>query len=332
MPRPPWPGEVAPGRLGASTGGQTGCGPCPVVRTGRWRLRGRCHETEDSLSGGLGRPPPGASKEGRHIPMNKVLAALLALGLMAVVAAPASAEELTSARDIQAAVDSYLASRLSRTLSLVGGPGSAGYDAGFWIRGGDFLLRRSNLNAAGAFRVVQLGCTRTMLRSSSTRRSRHRVPAGDTLGLLVAARDDQALRVHGALRHLLLHRARVRPLGPRTRSPSSRGSDVPERRPDLRGALLPEPWSTRSAVCGQSEQLRHARARRGSSGARCDGLQLPHGSDQDPDDCGRCMVAPELTAVRGRRRWLRPSTGTFDAGLHGPQPRPRLHGARHLRL
>ena len=23
----------------------------------------------------------------------------------------------------------------------MGGPGSAGYDAGFWIRGGDFLLR-----------------------------------------------------------------------------------------------------------------------------------------------------------------------------------------------
>ncbi|MDJ0973517.1 MAG: porin [Planctomycetota bacterium] len=52
----------------------------------------------------------------------------------------AHADELTGSRDIQAAVDSYLASS-ENDANLVGGPGSAGYDAGFWIRGGDFMLR-----------------------------------------------------------------------------------------------------------------------------------------------------------------------------------------------
>ncbi|MDJ0973516.1 MAG: porin [Planctomycetota bacterium] len=52
----------------------------------------------------------------------------------------AHADDLTSSRDIQSAVDSYLASS-ENDANLVGGPGSAGYDAGFWIRGGDFMLR-----------------------------------------------------------------------------------------------------------------------------------------------------------------------------------------------
>jgi hypothetical protein len=72
--------------------------------------------------------------------MNKVMAGVIAVGMLALVAAPALASETATARDIQAAVDSYVSS--ARTdASLVGGPGSAGYDAGFWIRGGDFSLR-----------------------------------------------------------------------------------------------------------------------------------------------------------------------------------------------
>jgi hypothetical protein len=63
------------------------------------------------------------------------LAAVLGVAL----AAPAWAGEATS-RDVQGAVDAYLATS-EQDASLVGGPGSAGYDAGFWIRGGDFLLR-----------------------------------------------------------------------------------------------------------------------------------------------------------------------------------------------
>jgi hypothetical protein len=53
--------------------------------------------------------------------------------------APAWAGE-PDARDVQAAVDAYL-QPADADASLVGGPGSAGYDAGFWVRGGDFLLR-----------------------------------------------------------------------------------------------------------------------------------------------------------------------------------------------
>jgi hypothetical protein len=62
----------------------------------------------------------------------------LASSLLAAWAESARAEE--GSREVQGAVDSYL-SGASSDASLVGGPGSAGYDAGFWIRGGDFLLR-----------------------------------------------------------------------------------------------------------------------------------------------------------------------------------------------
>jgi hypothetical protein len=51
-----------------------------------------------------------------------------------------AAQSAPSAREIQSAVDAYLASG-SADASLVGGPGQAGYDGGFWIRGGTFLLK-----------------------------------------------------------------------------------------------------------------------------------------------------------------------------------------------
>ena len=50
------------------------------------------------------------------------------------------AQAAPSAREIQSSVDAYLASARSDA-SLVGGRGSAGYDGGFWIRGGSFLLK-----------------------------------------------------------------------------------------------------------------------------------------------------------------------------------------------
>ena len=65
---------------------------------------------------------------------------VLALSLCVLCAASANAEDLVPSRDIQAAVDRYLASSGDEA-ALVGGPGSSGYDAGFWIRGGDFMLR-----------------------------------------------------------------------------------------------------------------------------------------------------------------------------------------------
>jgi hypothetical protein len=45
-----------------------------------------------------------------------------------------------SSREIQSAVDAYLATSQADA-TLVGGPGQAGYDGGFWIRGGTFLLK-----------------------------------------------------------------------------------------------------------------------------------------------------------------------------------------------
>ncbi len=45
-----------------------------------------------------------------------------------------------SARELQSAVDAYLASAKADA-TLVGGAGSAGYDGGFWIRGGSFLMK-----------------------------------------------------------------------------------------------------------------------------------------------------------------------------------------------
>jgi hypothetical protein len=53
---------------------------------------------------------------------------------------PAFASDEPAGREIRAAVDSYLAPA-SGDARLVGGPGSAGYDGGFWIRGGSFLMK-----------------------------------------------------------------------------------------------------------------------------------------------------------------------------------------------
>ena len=71
--------------------------------------------------------------------MKTTMMALVAVALVAF-AAPSFAAEQPNARDIQAAVDSYLANS-EQDANLVGGPGSAGYDNGFWIKGGDFSLK-----------------------------------------------------------------------------------------------------------------------------------------------------------------------------------------------
>jgi hypothetical protein len=93
---------------------------------------------------GLGDPgrdsPDGQGSEGGSKTMKRIAMAAVVVGMLAWIAAPAQADDQMTARDIQAAVDSYVASA-NQDASLVGGPGSAGYDAGFWIRGGDFSLR-----------------------------------------------------------------------------------------------------------------------------------------------------------------------------------------------
>jgi len=74
-----------------------------------------------------------------------------------------------SAREIQASVDAYLASA-QEDATLVGGPGSAGYDRGFWIRGGSFLLR-TNLTLQTRFEYVDW-----------SERSDEATPGGDLSG------------------------------------------------------------------------------------------------------------------------------------------------------
>jgi hypothetical protein len=75
----------------------------------------------------------------------KITGWVAAAAFCAASAAPAWASECAScaapsSREIQSAVDSYLAPA-SADATLVGGPGSAGYDGGFWIRGGSFLMK-----------------------------------------------------------------------------------------------------------------------------------------------------------------------------------------------
>ncbi|MBL9089194.1 MAG: hypothetical protein JNM10_18795, partial [Planctomycetia bacterium] len=55
-------------------------------------------------------------------------------------ATPAFADTAPASREVQSAVDAYLASSKADA-SLVGGAGQAGYDGGFWIRGGSFLMK-----------------------------------------------------------------------------------------------------------------------------------------------------------------------------------------------
>jgi hypothetical protein len=81
--------------------------------------------------------------------MKVSMTALGAAAVLAAFAAPVRADCSTgtcaidaapSAREVQSSVDAYLATS-KPDASLVGGPGQAGYDGGFWIRGGSFLLK-----------------------------------------------------------------------------------------------------------------------------------------------------------------------------------------------
>src|SRR5688572_2626986 len=81
--------------------------------------------------------------------MIRVSLAAATVAAFAAFAAPARAGDAcpggvcaapSSSREVQSAVDAYLSSARADA-SLVGGPGSAGYDGGFWIRGGTFLLK-----------------------------------------------------------------------------------------------------------------------------------------------------------------------------------------------
>jgi hypothetical protein len=98
--------------------------------------------------------------------MRNLIAVVVAVGLASLVAAPAWADAQPSARDIQAAVDSYLASS-DQDVNLVGGPGSAGYDQGFWIKGGDFSLK-INLTLQARFEYMRYDAAVAATRPQST--------------------------------------------------------------------------------------------------------------------------------------------------------------------
>jgi len=74
----------------------------------------------------------------RNFVMRAAAIMFVAVSASLVFTAAAHADDAPTPRDIQSAVDSYLAS--ADEAQLVGGPGSAGYGPGFWIRDGDFSL------------------------------------------------------------------------------------------------------------------------------------------------------------------------------------------------
>ena len=189
-------------------------------------------------------------------------------------------------------------------------PGQAGYDGGFWIRGGSFLLK---INLTLQTRCEDFDWDDTRAEAVAGRRP---------LGLLAPARDAEVLGRRD-LRRPLLRRARVRPqrLVPRQRN----GDRLdPGARRAASGGARPRPAS--SAAAGRTASLREGWIEYEAAPAG----SVPHGPREDGDD------APAHDAARDaavRRHLARVGVHRRDdAGLHGPQPRLRLHGPRRARL
>ena len=72
--------------------------------------------------------------------MRSMISMALAGGVFALASFAAPALGDSSSRETQSAVDAYLATAKADA-TLVGGAGQAGYDGGFWIRGGSFLMK-----------------------------------------------------------------------------------------------------------------------------------------------------------------------------------------------
>ena len=249
--------------------------------------------------------------------MKRIAWMAVAVGLFAFVAAPALADDTApTARDIQAAVDSYLASA-SQDATLVGGPGSAGYDQGFWIRGGDFMLR-INLTLQARYEYFDYDKDEEALLfgdpNAFGQNEGFAVPwlGGDLSGFSMP-RVTLKFSGEAPVQHPVLHRARVRRSGlvrvdadPHARA----GQPLGVHQPGL-------PTTTSSA-------------RVGSSGARADAFNFRMGKIKTPNT-RQLMVAPEL------QQFIDISMASAlhrraAARLHRSQPRLRLHGPRRLRL
>ena len=176
--------------------------------------------------------------------------------------------------------------------------GSAGYDGGFWIRGGSFLLK---INLTLQTRYEYFDWDDNGDRAQPGRRP---------LGLLAPARDAEVLGRRD-LRHPLLRRARVRPRrlvfdnvdGDRARSPATLHGDLgtaraaSSRRDGADYGIAREAWIEYEAAPA---------------------ARVPHGSRQDgghppADDAPRDAAVRRHLAGVGLHRH-------DDARLHRPQP------------
>ena len=248
--------------------------------------------------------------------MKRIAWMAVAVGLFAFVAAPALADDSApTARDIQAAVDSYLASA-SQDATLVGGPGSAGYDQGFWIRGGDFLLR-INLTLQARYEYFDYD----------------KDEEGFLFGDPNAFGQNEGFAVPwagGDLSGFSMPRATLKFSG---EAPCSIRYYTELEFGDP-GWFVWTPIHTLRAgeplgVHQPGLQLRHLPRGLDRVG-RVRRVQLPHGPDQDAEHAS-ADGGPRAPAVRRHLDGLG-AHGCAAARLHRSQPRLRLHDPRRLRL
>ena len=212
--------------------------------------------------------------------------------------------------------------------TLVGGPGSAGYDAGFYIRGGDFLLR-INADDPGALRSVGLG----RRGPSSPRWSRQGFPFGGR------PRRASRCRVRRSSSP-----ARRRATSATTSSSSSATTAVivvgqfGQRRTPAGSRPLGGPWPGKLRIRQPSSRATRRLNYDNTREAWIEWcllpvVQHPDGSGEDAQTTRQMMVAPELPAVR---RCFAYSNGDVIGWLMpGYTDRNRdhgLHGSRRVRL
>ena len=210
-----------------------------------------------------------------------------------------------SAREIQSSVDAYLASARSDA-SLVGGCGSAGYDGGFWIRGGTFLMK-INLTIQTRFEYFDWDDV-----------DDEPSPGGDLSGfslprVTLKFSGDATCDVHYYAELEFGHGVSPNLLDNENVVPVNRSAGfLGENGRDELDSFL-------------TDLARGVDRVRGGAATR-----VPHGPHQDgghppADDPARDA------AVRGHLDGFRVQRGVH-ARFHGPQPRLRLHGPRRARL
>ena len=175
-------------------------------------------------------------------------------------------------------MDSYLASN-DQDANLVGGPGSAGYDEGFWIKGGDFSLK-INLTLQARYEAwLWDDSQKALLATNPPFDTAVRASSGFSL-------PRATLKFSGTapVQHQLLHGARVRSLGCGTRS---------------RPPTCSVPRAGLGVHAIQSPELQTTRAKRGSSGRAADAFNFRMGQIRTATT-RQAMISPRDAAVRRR--------------------------------